>query len=197
MNKIFSFVILLAGGILLFTSPDELLGSMLSASQKAVSLCVSLLAIYAVWLGLLELVARTELDKKLAKLVSPLSRRLFGKQNSYTEEQIAINLSSNMLGMGNASTPSGINAMKGLDKGTGKITKAMAMLMIINTTAIQLVPTTILGLRIANGSRNPTSVLIPTLIATTASTIAGILLVIIVDKLIKKYKGRKSLWVYI
>jgi spore maturation protein A len=193
MNKIFSFVILLAGGILLFTSPDELLGSMLSASQKAVSLCVSLLAIYAVWLGLLELVARTELDKKLAKLVSPLSRRLFGKQNSYTEEQIAINLSSNMLGMGNASTPSGINAMKGLDKGTGKITKAMAMLMIINTTAIQLVPTTILGLRIANGSRNPTSVLIPTLIATTASTIAGILLVIIVDKLIKKYKGRKSL----
>ncbi len=193
MNKIFSFVILLAGGILLFTSPDELLGSMLSASQKAVSLCVSLLAIYAVWLGLLELVARTELDKKLAKLVSPLSRRLFGKQNSYTEEQIAINLSSNMLGMGNASTPSGINAMKGLDKGTGKITKAMAMLMIINTTAIQLVPTTILGLRIANGSRNPTSVLIPTLIATTASTIAGILLVIIVDQLIKKYKGRKSL----
>ena len=192
MSKIFAILISTTMAFLLFTSPNSILEAMIAGSEKAVELCIVLLAVYAVWLSVLELVSATKLDKKLAKLLSPFSQKLFGKQNTEVEEQIAINLSSNMLGMGNASTPSGIKAMEGLDKKTGKITKAMAMLMIINTTAIQIIPTTIIGLRTSFNSNDPTGIFFPTLIATSASTLVGILLVMLIEK-IKAKKGKK-LW---
>jgi spore maturation protein A len=192
MNKIFACLMSATMAFLLFTNPNSVLKAMIAGSEKAVDLCIILLAVYAVWLSVLELVSATKLDIKLAKLLSPLSQKLFGRQNEEVEKQIAINLSSNMLGMSNASTPSGIKAMEGLDKKTGKITKAMAMLMIINTTAIQIIPTTIIGLRTSFNSSAPTSIFFTTLIATSASTLVGILLVLLIEKL-KTKKGTKKL----
>jgi spore maturation protein A len=191
MNRVFFVIVGLSLAFLLFTSPETAIDSMVNGSQKGVNLCIILVAVYDVWLSLLELVSATKLDKKLAKLIKPISRKLFGKQDSYTESQIAINISSNMLGVGNASTPSGIRAMQGLDKKTGKITKAMAMLVIINTTAIQLIPSTIIGLRASYNSVNATNIVLPTLIATSVTTIIGILSVIIVEKIKTKLSKRK------
>ena len=189
MNKIFFIVLILAISLLLFQNPTSILDGMILGSEKAVTLTLSLLGIYAVWLSVLELVSRTGLDKKLAGVMRPLLKKLFGTQKSEVEEEIAINLSSNMLGMGNASTPSGINAMKGLDSGKGKITRPMAMLMILNTTAIQLIPTTIIGLRVVAGSTSANSILFPTLIATFCSTFVGVVLVIIIEKIKEKRKN--------
>lgn len=190
MNNIWTFIFIIGLALMLFVNPEEIINTLTNASTKAITLCISLLGIYAVWLGLLELVDKTGLNKKLSSKLKGISRFLFGKQTEVTEEQISINLSSNMLGMGNASTPSGIKAMEGLDKKTGKITRPMIMLMIINTTAIQLIPTTIIGLRAVNGSTNPASIVFPTLIATGISTLSGIALVIIIDKFIKKFKRK-------
>lgn len=134
----------------------------------------------------MKIVEETGLDKKLSKLFRPIIRKLFGQTDEYTENQIAINITSNLLGMGNASTPSGINAMAGLDtKGSRYATSAMIMLIILNSTSLQIIPTTIIGLRISAGSMNPSNIILPTLIATIISTLSGIILVKIFSKIFK------------
>jgi spore maturation protein SpmA len=82
MNRVFFVIVGLSLAFLLFTSPETAIDSMVNGSQKGVNLCIILVAVYAVWLSLLELVSATKLDKKLAKLIKPISRKLFGKQDS-------------------------------------------------------------------------------------------------------------------
>lgn len=186
MNIIFNFALIVCLAVLTFVSPSTSIETILNASEKAVKLCISLVSIYAVWLGILEIVEKSGLNKKIAKLLSPIIKFLFGNQPSEINEQIAINLSSNMFGMGNASTPSGIKAMQMLDDGSGKATKPMIMLMIINSMSIQLIPTTIIGMRIAYGSKNASDIIFPILISSFVSTFIGVLLVKIF------YKPRKK-----
>ena len=105
--------------------------------------------------------------------------------DKYTEGQLSINITSNLLGMGNASTPSGINTISGLDKGSRYATTAMIMVIILNSTSLQLIPTTVVGLRAMAGSINATDIIIPTFIATLVSTVIGIVLVKILGKIFK------------
>ncbi len=173
---------------MLINNPQLAFSTMLNGSEKAIALCIKLWAIYSVWLGLLQIVEATHLDKKIARMLSPVINWLMGKQDSETKNQIAINLTANLLGMGNACTPSGIKGMQGLDKGSKYVTNAMVMFMILNVTSLQLIPTTVIGLRITHGSANPADIIIPTLIATCASTLAGIALVKICSKIFKEKK---------
>lgn len=175
-------------GIMIFKSPSIIVGTMISASEKSVALCINLLAIYAVWLGLLKILEDTGFNKKLAKWLSPLIDFLFGKNiDEYTKSQIAINLSSNILGLGNAATPSAIKAMNGLDDGSGKINNAMTMLMVVNCLSFQLVPTTIMGLRASAGSTNVSSIIAPTI---CTSLITGVIIIALL-KLIFATKKKK------
>ena len=189
MNIVWTVVLIVGIGILIFVSPQTILSDMLSASEKSVKLCLSLLAIYAFWLGILKIVDKTGLSKKIAKLLSPFIDLLFGKGlDEYTKNQIAINLSSNILGLGNASTPSAIRAMQGLDKGSEKITDQMTMLVILNCLSLQLLPTTIMGLRISCGSQNASSIILPTVL--TSLLTATIVLTLL--KIIFGAKKRKN-----
>ncbi|MBE5746308.1 MAG: spore maturation protein [Clostridiales bacterium] len=190
MNKIFSFIFILSISIMLFTSPNNILNVIFSATEKAVTLSISLISIYAFWLGILEICEKTGLNKKLANFLSPIIDKFFDKPNLETKKQIAINISSNMLGMGNAATPSGIKGMQGLDPGNGNITKAMILFMLLNTSSIQIFPTTIIGLRITHLSTNATSIVLPTIFASILSTSLGILLLFLIEKL--KKKGKKK-----
>ena len=99
-----------------------------------------------------------------------------------------MNISANMLGMGGAATPMGIEAMKGMDNGKGKLTRGMIMFFVINATSLQILPTTIIGLRLANGSANAGDIIMPSIIATLVTTLTGILLVIICDKIYRTIK---------
>ncbi|MBQ0017047.1 MAG: hypothetical protein KBT30_00265 [Clostridiales bacterium] len=158
----------------------------MGAGEKAVNLCISLISIYAIWLGILELVEKSGLNKVIAKLLSPLIKFLFGNQPEEVKNELAVNLSANMLGMGNASTPSGIKAMQMLDDKSGKATKPMIMLMLINSMSLQIIPTTLIGMRIASGSTDPTNIIFPILITSFVSTFIGVFMV----KLF--YKEKKS-----
>ena len=157
--------------------PTSAINSMLSASEKAVTLCISLVSIYALWLGLLEIVEESGINTFLAKILSPIIKFLFGNQTEETNKQLAINLSSNILGLGNASTPSGVKAMKLMDKGDGKPTKSMVMLMVINSMSLQIIPTTLIGMKALYGSTNPTDIIFPILISAFISTFFGVFLV--------------------
>lgn len=184
-------VIMLAGIlIMIFKCPNLILSTMLSASQSSVKLCISLLAIYAVWLGLLKILENTGFNKVLAKWLSPIITFLFGKNiDDYTKSQIAINLSSNILGLGNASTPSAIKAMQGLDNKTGKINNAMIMLMVINCLSFQLLPTTIMGLMASSGSKNVSRIIAPTICTSLAT---GIIIIFVLKLIFKMQKNKNA-----
>ena len=177
MDKIWLAIMLLSLIFLLFNSPETALTSMITASGSAVNLAVKLLAVYAVWLGLIEIVKRTELSRKLSSLLSPLIDLLFGKVDNKAKDYIAMNMSFNMLGVGNAATPTGIKAFNALQDGSDKATATMVMLLVINTTSIQLLPTTIIGMRVTAGSANATDIIMPSLIATIISTVVGVIFV--------------------
>ena len=192
MNKIWIFLITTSIIFLIFKSPESVFLGMLSATQNALTLSLTLCGIYAIWLGLLGIAEQCGLNQKLANLFKPLIKKLFDCPDDKTAGLIALNLSSNMLGIGNASTVMGIKAMKGLDKGTNTATRAMIMLIVINATSIQLLPTTVIGMRSALNSANPTDIVLPSIIATAVSTVSGVLLVLIISKLINHYKKNKK-----
>ena len=185
MNIIWISILIIGLALMLINQPELAFATIQTGSEKAIALCLKLWAIYAIWLGILNILEATGFDKKLAKALNPIINFLIGKTDKETKSQIAINLTSNLLGMGNASTPSGINAMEGLSKGQKHITSAMIMFMILNVTSLQLIPTTVISLRISHGSINAADIIFPTFISTTASTLSGIILVKIFKRIIK------------
>ena len=191
MNIVWISILIVGLALMLIRSPELAFATIQTGSEKAVALCLKLWAIYAIWLGILNILEATGFDKKLAKALHPIINFLIGKTDKETQGQIAINLTSNILGMGNACTPSGIKAMEGLSKGQKHITSAMIMFMILNVTSLDIIPTTVISLRITHGSQNSADIIIPTLISTLASTISGIILVKIFSKI---FKDKKS-WV--
>lgn len=178
--------------VLFFTAPDKILQTMINASGQTLSLCVNLCGVYIVWLGILELVDKSGLGDKIASLLRPLLKKLFKTTDPQTQKLIALNMSSNMLGLGNASTPLGIEAIKRLDDGSGKATRDVIMLIVLNATSIQLLPTTIMGLRTSAGSLNSSDIILPTLIATIFTFILGICLTKLLEKIFWKNKKENN-----
>ena len=190
MRRVWFLMIVGSLAMLIFNAPDMVMVSMISSSKNAIDLLVKLLGIYAIWLGVLEIVEQSGLSKVLAKMLSPIIRWLFGKVDNQTKQYLSLNLSTNMLGLGNACTPMGIKAMQGLDKfnTSTRASHQMIMLMILNATSIQLLPTTVMSLRASFGSVNAGDIILPSLIATFASTLVGILGVKLMTKLTMRKK---------
>lgn len=192
MNKIWFVMVVGSICFLLWSNPSSVLNSMIDASGEAFSLCIELCAVYAVWLGVLELVEASGLSEKLAKLLHPLIKKLFKIDDKETEKMIALNMSANILGLGNAATPMGINAIKRLDDGSGVATNAMIMLIVLNATSLQLLPSTVIGLRSSAGSASPSDIILPTIIATFCTCLLGICLVKLCNHIRDKMKRKKK-----
>lgn len=191
MNKIWLFMMLISIGVLIFVEPGATLDAMIGASTSALELCIELCAVYAVWLGLLEIVDVSGLGQKLARLLRPLIKKLFRVDNEEIQKMIALNMSANMLGLGNAATPMGIKAMQALDDGSGKANFSMIMLIVVNATSIQLLPSTVISLRSNAGSADAADIILPTLLSTIVTTGLGIAFVLICDMIHKKLKARR------
>lgn len=192
MNRIWFVMVVGSICFLLWSAPSSVLGSMIEASNDALKLSIELCGVYAVWLGILELVDASGLGNKLAKLLRPLIRKLYKLEDEETEKMIALNMSANMLGLGNAATPMGISAMKRLDDKSGVATPAIIMLIVLNATSIQLLPSTVIGLRSSAGSTNPGDIILPTLIATLCTFSLGIILTKLFGKIHSKIKEKKE-----
>ncbi len=175
MNPLFATVFILATAILLVLSPDTFLSTLLLGASKSASLCVSLLATYSVWLGLMRVWEDSGLSHGVSKILKPLARKLFKTDDKETLDSVCMNLSVNLLGISGAATPYGIRAAQLLDK-SDEAEYASSMLFVLNATSIQLIPTSIIGVRVALGSASPADILIPTLITTAFSTAIGVIL---------------------
>lgn len=176
MNIVFTALTLISLVIMTFTAPSAALPTMIEGVRNAILLTLKLTAIYAVWLSVLKMMEATGLDKKLSRGLRPVIKRLFKGESEESYNYISVNLASNMLGMGGATTPAGINAMASMCKEEGKASDSMLLLLVINATSIQIFPATVIALRAAANSSNAASVFLPTLIATTVATLIGVIL---------------------
>ncbi len=181
VNYLFSAMILLGFIIALFTGNMKTLGeASINAASDAAKMCIGLVGSYALWLGLINVLRQAGMLKKLANGLSRVIGGLFKgvEKGSESAQYIALNLSANMLGMGNAATPFGLRAMEELQKlnADKKVaTHAMCMFIIINASSVQLLPLNVIALRNSLGSTMSASIIVPTLLATTVSTLVGIL----------------------
>ena len=176
MNVIFGLILITSTIILIFINPNALLSSMLSGGEKALTLTLKMVIIYAVWLGVFELLEKSGLAKKFAKLLKPLNLFLFGKVPDKANDFMSLNISANMLGMSGATTPMGIKAIQELEKHPNT-EYAITMFFVINATSVQIIPSSILALRSSMGANTPADIILPTILTTLVSSIVGILLV--------------------
>ena len=175
MNILFSVIFLLSTLILLFISPDTFLSSLLDGASKSGTICLSLLATYSVWLGLMKVWEDSGVSRGISKLLKPIVKRLFKTDDNQTIDALSMNLSVNLLGISGAGTPYGILSAKLLDK-SPHAEYSSAMLFVLNATSIQLIPTSIIGVRVAMQSVSPMDVVVPTLVTTLFSTLLAVAL---------------------
>lgn len=169
-------------------SPSQSIEVMVKASEQALNLCLQLCAIYALWLGVLEVMQQSGIDEVLFHLFSPITKKLFSQSSSKAQKLITTNLVANFLGLGNAATPSGIDAMQAMDNKTKSANKEMILFMVLNATAVQLYPTTVVSLRASMGSLQPANIFFPTLFSSLIATLVGILLCYACSKFFFKEK---------
>lgn len=171
---------------MLFTNPDGAIKAMLTGANNSVTLALNLVATYGFWLGFFALLERTGISEWINKIIRPLIRFLFPNISKESEKYVSLNISANLLGLGNASTPMGIKAINSMYNGENYATTNMIMLTVISATSLQIIPSTVIGMRIAHGSAFPTSFLFPSIVATVVSTITGVLLVKLLSHITKK-----------
>ena len=145
--------------------------------SNAVTLVIQLAGVMCLWSGLMRIAESSDLTGKLSRLFQPVMKLLF-RRLPVDSKAIVMNLTANLLGLGNAATPLGIAAMKELEKTSqrkGVASDEMAMLVVLNTASLQLIPTTTAALRLANGSTAPMEILPAVWLASSVSILAGIL----------------------
>ena len=156
----------------------EVAAAAAQGAHGAVELCLSIGGMMCLWTGVMEVMRRSGMAEGLSCLLRPVLRRLFpsvsGEQR--TMDSISANVSANLLGMGNASTPLGIEAARLMSrKRPGTATDDLCMLVVCNTASIQLIPTTVASVRAAAGCENPYDILPAVWLASAVSVGVGIL----------------------
>lgn len=158
----------------------------LNSAQSAVELCLSLMGIICLWCGVMKVAQRSGITDFLSRFLSPVLSRLFKgiDKSGRAMQAISMNVISNLLGLGNAATPLGIEAMKRIEEeesGNGIASRNMILFVVLNTASIQLVPTTVGALRALSGSKSPFEIIPAVLISSIASVSVAILSVYIFD----------------
>jgi len=203
MNIIFLGIVLLAfvtaGWRQFFSAPaagqlapmEALSKAMVDSAAGSVELAFGLVGVMTLFLGLMKVAEKGGLLTVIARLIRPLMTRLFPEvpPEHPAMGAMILNLSANVLGLGNAATPFGIRAMQELNRlnpTPGTATDAMALFLAINTSSVTLLPTGVIALRAAAGSADPAGILPTTLFATACSTATAIIAVKLLRRLARK-----------
>ncbi len=153
----------------------------LGAARDAVEVCFNLIGIMALWLGIMKIAEKGGLIRILAYLLNPLLKWLFPSipAGHPAMGAIVLNLSANMLGLGNAATPFGMKAMQEMQQlngGSDQASPAMCTFLALNTSCITLIPATIIGIRVSYGSANPTEIVGACIFATCCASVVAVTL---------------------
>lgn len=167
---------------------NEIVKSLYSNAETGFTLSIGLTAILAFWLGIMKIGENGGAIKFLSKLVSPLFTRLFPEipKNHPSLGSMMMNFSANMLGLDNAATPMGLKAMNQLQEINPKketASNAQIMFLVLNTSGLTIIPVSIIALRASGGSENPSMVFLPILLATFVSSLFGLIITSIYQKI--------------
>ncbi|KHD37757.1 spore maturation protein [Clostridium acetobutylicum] len=176
------FIFIFVGTIVgvLSGNGSTLSSSIINSTESSVKLMISLLGIMCLWCGVMRIAEKSGLTDKLSIVLRPILKIVFkdiSKNNNVIGPMI-MNITSNMLGLGNAATPFGIKTMEEMqkiNKEKNTATNDMAKFLVINAACIQLLPTTIISIRAACGSSNPAIIVIPTIVTSVTVAIMGLI----------------------
>lgn len=188
------FILLIAGSLLIGIfnhSLNNVTNAMLEACDTAVKISFSLIGIMTFWLGIMRIAEKSSLIKFLAKILEPIAKILFKDRgnNENVTGDIAMSISANALGLSNAATPIGLKVMKELQEDNPNknvATDSMCMFLGMNTAGFQIIPATVIAILVGAGAKNPTEIILPTLIVTVLAFITAILTAIILKKVWRK-----------
>jgi spore maturation protein A len=190
MINIIWFFMIFAGLFLSFVKGNTaaVTDAALGGAVSAVELTIGLIGVICLWTGIMKIAEKSGLTDIIARLVRPVIKAFFpdipGRHPAISA--IIMNMASNMLGLSNAATPFGIKAMEELQKlnhEKDRATDSMVMFLVINSACLQLIPATVISIRSAAGSKNPTEIIITTIISTLAAAAVGV----ISTKLLQKH----------
>ncbi len=181
---IFASIGLLMGDTTIF---QKIVDSTFDSSKTAFEISLGLTGVLALWLGIMKIGEKAGAVNALARMLSPVFTKLFPDipKNHPAMGSMFMNIASNMLGLDNAATPTGLKAMAQLQELNPKkdtATNPMIMFLVLNTSGLTIIPTTILAFRASYGAAMPTDVFIPILLSTTIATLAGIVLTLLWQK---------------
>lgn len=167
---------------------SDVMNSSFSSARTAFEISLGLTGVLSLWLGIMKIGERGGIIATFARFVSPFFSRLFPSipKDSPIFGSIFMNFSANMLGLDNAATPLGLKAMKEMQEintQKDKATDAMIMFLVLNTTGLTLVPISVMVYRAQMGAMNPSDVFLPILIATYISTLAGLIITCIKQRI--------------
>ncbi len=159
---------------------SEVVNAILSGTQLAVKIILTLLGIMTFWLGIMKIAEKSGIVEFLSKILRPAAKLIFPEipADSKIIGDVAMNFSANALGLANAATPIGIKAISGmqeLNKDKESASDSMCTLLAMNTAGFQLIPATVIAILAANGCENPTEIIVPTFIVTLTAFIGAIL----------------------
>ncbi|MBC6975600.1 MULTISPECIES: spore maturation protein SpmA [Bacillus] len=172
---------------------EEVNKAVFEGSKDAVTICIGLISVLVFWLGLMKIAEEAGLLKKLVSFFMPVVKRLFPEvpKDHPSMGFILSNMMANFFGLGNAATPLGIKAMeqlKELNGGKDSASRSMVTFLALNTSAITLIPTTVISIRMTYESANPTEIVGVTFIAQVLSMIGAIW----IDRYFYRRRSRKG-----
>ena len=161
---------------------DQVVSAVTDSARLGFELAIGLTGIMSLWLGIMNIASQSGLVAKMARVLRPILRRLFPDVpvDDPAMGAIVLNIAANMLGMANAATPFGLQAMKELQRLNTHVhtaSNAMCTFLAINTSSIQLIPVTAMAYLAANGNLHPSRVIISSLVATSISTLVALIAV--------------------
>ena len=176
------FVMIFLGLIVgIFTGNGEgISNAIIGSIDSTVSFIIGLVGLMCFWCGVMKVAEKSGFTEKLAKLMKPILKLIF-KESAKDEKAlgaIVMNITANMMWLGNAATPFGIKAMEEMDRlnnEKGRASNDMALFLVLNAACIQLVPSTVLSIRAAAGSTNPGVIILPAIISTGTAAIVGVI----------------------
>ena len=173
----------------------EVTEAALQSAQDAVSLCITMAGVVALWVGLMEIAEKAGILEAVTRKIQPFIRFLFPRipGNHPARKYITMNIIANVFGLGWAATPAGLKAMEALDQleeerrtpgyqEHRRASNEMCNFLILNISSLQLIPVNMIAYRSQYGSVNPAVIVGPALVATTISTVAGVIFCKLLDR---------------
>lgn len=188
LNKIWPFFIIISFVYSIYSGNIfNINNAIFDSAEQTVELCLTMFGTLCLWNGIMKIAIKTSLIDKLTHVLKPIISFIFPeiKNDEKISKEISMNMVANILGLGNAATPLGLQAMDSMQKintNKSKLSNSMAMFILVNTASLQIIPTTVIAIRSSLNSPNPTKIIF----AVWVSTIAAFFTAITIGKLLSK-----------